>query len=122
MARAGLAAAARRRPLGGHALGPGSDARRPTARPPSPRRPRNGPPRELGLTAGSGPRRLGPARLAGLVEVHGDTARPGWRLRAWDRDDSAVLRGWVALFDAWSLAHPAARRTQRARAPVAEVV
>ncbi|MFC5852844.1 hypothetical protein ACFPZI_13655 [Streptomyces chlorus] len=46
------------------------------------------------------------ARLAGLVEVHGDTARPGWRLRAWDRDDSAVLRGWVALFDAWSLAHP----------------
>ncbi|WP_189492006.1 hypothetical protein [Streptomyces antnestii] len=47
------------------------------------------------------------ARLAGLVEVHGDTARPGWRLRAWDRDDTAVLRGWVALFDAWSLAHPA---------------
>jgi hypothetical protein len=46
------------------------------------------------------------ARLAGLVEVHGDTARPGWRLRAWDRDDSAVLRGWVALFDAWSIAHP----------------
>lgn len=46
------------------------------------------------------------ARLAGLIEVHGDTARPGWRLRAWDRDDSAVLRGWVALFDAWSLAHP----------------
>ncbi|MEV3872147.1 hypothetical protein [Streptomyces sp. NPDC049906] len=47
------------------------------------------------------------ARLSGLVEVHGDCARPGWRLRAWDRDDSAVLRGWVALFDAWSLAHPA---------------
>ncbi|MFJ2644173.1 hypothetical protein [Streptomyces sp. NPDC087511] len=47
------------------------------------------------------------ARLAGLVELHGDTARPGWRLRAWDRDDSAVLRGWVALFDAWSLVHPA---------------
>lgn len=47
------------------------------------------------------------ARLAGLVELHGDTARPGWRLRAWDRDDMAVLRGWVALFDAWSLAHPA---------------
>ncbi|WP_189985144.1 hypothetical protein [Streptomyces capoamus] len=46
------------------------------------------------------------ARLAGLVEVHGDSARPGWRLRAWDRDDSAVLRGWVALFDAWSLAFP----------------
>ncbi|GGP70804.1 hypothetical protein [Streptomyces sindenensis] len=47
------------------------------------------------------------ARLAGLVELHGDTVRPGWRLRAWDRDDSAVLRGWVALFDAWSLVHPA---------------
>ncbi|MER5553847.1 hypothetical protein ABT001_19615 [Streptomyces sp. NPDC002793] len=45
------------------------------------------------------------ARLAGLIEMHGDTARPGWRLRAWDRDDSAVLRGWVALFDAWSLVH-----------------
>ncbi|MFJ3201070.1 hypothetical protein [Streptomyces sp. NPDC086989] len=47
------------------------------------------------------------ARLAGLVEVHGGQARPGWRLRAWDRDDTAVLRGWVALFDAWSLVHPA---------------
>lgn len=46
------------------------------------------------------------ARLAGLVEVHGDTARPGWRLRAWERDDAAVLRGWVGLFDAWSLARP----------------
>jgi hypothetical protein len=46
------------------------------------------------------------ARLAGLVELHGGTARPGWRLRAWDEDDTAVLRGWVALFDAWSLAHP----------------
>ncbi|MEU5702229.1 hypothetical protein ACFFS2_08260 [Streptomyces aurantiacus] len=46
------------------------------------------------------------ARLSGLVEVHGDTARPGWRLRAWNRDDSAVLRGWVAFFDAWSIAHP----------------
>ncbi|MFJ8940892.1 hypothetical protein ACIRL0_35150 [Streptomyces sp. NPDC102365] len=46
------------------------------------------------------------ARLAGLIEVHGDTARPGWRLRAWNRDDSAVLRGWVAFFDAWSIAHP----------------
>ncbi|MFI1220511.1 MULTISPECIES: hypothetical protein [unclassified Streptomyces] len=47
------------------------------------------------------------ARLAGLIELHGGTARPGWRLRAWDRDDSAVLRGWVALFDAWSLVHAA---------------
>lgn len=49
------------------------------------------------------------ARLAGLVELHGDTVRPGWRLRAWKRDDSAVLRGWVALFDAWSLVHAAPR-------------
>ncbi|WP_307129017.1 hypothetical protein [Streptomyces sp. B1I3] len=47
------------------------------------------------------------ARLAGLIELHGDTVRRGWRLRAWDRDDSAVLRGWVALFDAWSLVHAA---------------
>jgi hypothetical protein len=46
------------------------------------------------------------ARLAGLIELHDGTARPGWRLRAWDNDDTAVLRGWVALFDAWSLAHP----------------
>ncbi|WP_078871059.1 hypothetical protein [Streptomyces caatingaensis] len=46
------------------------------------------------------------ARLAGLLELHGGTARPGWRLTAWDRDDSAVLRGWVALFDAWSIARP----------------
>ena len=46
------------------------------------------------------------ARLSGLIELHRGTARPGWRLRAWDNDDTAVLRGWVALFDAWSLAHP----------------
>ncbi|MEU9984006.1 hypothetical protein [Streptomyces sp. NPDC050856] len=60
------------------------------------------------------------ARLAGLVELHGGTARPGWRLRAWDRDDTAVLRGWVALFDAWSLVHPAP--ADAAAASVAEVV
>ncbi|WJV49595.1 hypothetical protein [Streptomyces flavofungini] len=60
------------------------------------------------------------ARLAGLVEVHGGTARPGWRLRAWDRDDAAVLRGWVALFDAWSLVRPAP--AELPPAPVAEVV
>ncbi|MFC8275400.1 hypothetical protein ACFUJR_23260 [Streptomyces sp. NPDC057271] len=60
------------------------------------------------------------ARLAGLVELHGDTARPGWRLHAWDRDDSAVLRGWVALFDAWSLVHPAPADV--APGAVAEVV
>ncbi|MEU4949170.1 hypothetical protein AB0G57_07795 [Streptomyces lavendulae] len=60
------------------------------------------------------------ARLSGLVEVHGGHARPGWRLRAWDRDDSAVLRGWVALFDAWSLVHPAP--ADIAASAVAEVV
>ncbi|WP_019885254.1 hypothetical protein [Streptomyces purpureus] len=60
------------------------------------------------------------ARLAGLVELHGSTARPGWRLHAWDRDDTAVLRGWVALFDAWSLVHPAPAAV--APAAVAEVV
>ncbi|MER6998384.1 hypothetical protein [Streptomyces sp. NPDC000410] len=60
------------------------------------------------------------ARLAGLVELHGDTPRPGWRLNAWDRDDTAVLRGWVALFDAWSLVHPAPADV--APAAVAEVV
>ncbi|MFL1903974.1 hypothetical protein [Streptomyces tauricus] len=60
------------------------------------------------------------ARLAGLIEVHGDTARPGWRLRAWNRDDSAVLRGWVAFFDAWSIAHPGP--DGREPSTVAEVV
>ncbi|MGW7281119.1 hypothetical protein ACWGIV_23045 [Streptomyces sp. NPDC054844] len=62
--------------------------------------------RELGLTTAKVRADWDTARLAGLVEVHGGSARPGWRLRAWNRDDSAVLRGWVALFDAWSLAHP----------------
>ncbi|WP_314172929.1 hypothetical protein [Streptomyces winkii] len=60
------------------------------------------------------------ARLAGLIELHGETARPGWRLRAWERDDSAVLRGWMALFDAWSLAYPGP--TPADPALVAEVV
>lgn len=60
------------------------------------------------------------ARLAGLIELHGGVARPGWRLRAWDRDDSAALRGWVALFDAWSLARPAP--ADAGPAAVAEVI
>ncbi|MEV6594308.1 hypothetical protein [Streptomyces acidicola] len=75
---------------------------------------------ELGLTPDQIRHDWDTARLAGLVEVHGDTARPGWRLRAWNRDDSAVLRGWVALFDAWSLAHP--EPADREPAAVAEVV
>ncbi|MFG2722477.1 hypothetical protein ACGFW5_29915 [Streptomyces sp. NPDC048416] len=61
----------------------------------------------LGLTPAQVRAAWDRARLAGLVELHGATVRPGWRLRAWDRDDAAVLRGWVALFDAWSLIHPA---------------
>ncbi|WFB10191.1 hypothetical protein LRS74_26465 [Streptomyces sp. LX-29] len=60
------------------------------------------------------------ARLVGLIEPHGGRARPGWRLTAWDRDDSAVLRGWVALFDAWSLARPAP--VEAGPTAVAEVV
>lgn len=67
---------------------------------------------ELGLTVGQVRDHWGRARLAGLVEHAGDATesgpvRAGWRLRAWERDDSAALRGWVALFDAWSLARPA---------------
>ncbi|MCX3060941.1 hypothetical protein, partial [Streptomyces beihaiensis] len=75
---------------------------------------------DLGLTLTQVHADWDTARLAGLVEVHGDTARPGWRLRAWDRDDTAVLRGWVALFDAWSLVHPAPEALEPAA--VAEVV
>ncbi|MFK4149035.1 hypothetical protein [Streptomyces sp. NPDC004065] len=75
---------------------------------------------ELGLTPAQVRADWDTARLAGLVEVHGDNARPGWRLRAWDRDDSAVLRGWVALFDAWSLACP--EPDGHEAAAVAEVV
>ncbi|MFI6000430.1 hypothetical protein ACIA98_08410 [Streptomyces sp. NPDC051366] len=75
---------------------------------------------ELNLTHGQIRVGWDRARLAGLVEVHGGHARPGWRLRAWGRDDTAVLRGWVALFDAWSLVHPAP--ADIAPAVVAEVV
>ncbi|MFG3042283.1 hypothetical protein ACGFYZ_35850 [Streptomyces sp. NPDC048330] len=74
----------------------------------------------LGLTPGQIGAGWDRARLAGLVELHGDAVRPGWRLHAWDRDDSAVLRGWVALFDAWSLVHPAPEGV--APGAVAEVV
>ncbi|MER6356940.1 hypothetical protein ABT186_35310 [Streptomyces sp. NPDC001634] len=75
---------------------------------------------DLGLTVAQVRADWDTARLAGLVEVHGDSARPGWRLRAWNRDDSAVLRGWVAFFDAWSLAYPEPEDHQHAA--VAEVV
>ncbi|MEU3607346.1 hypothetical protein AB0E83_18170 [Streptomyces sp. NPDC035033] len=75
---------------------------------------------DLGLTPGRIRAGWDRARLAGLVELHGATVRPGWRLQAWDRDDSAVLRGWVALLDAWSLVHPAPEGV--APGAVAEVV
>ncbi|MEW2496417.1 hypothetical protein AB0942_23195 [Streptomyces nodosus] len=75
---------------------------------------------DLGLPAAQVRADWDTARLAGLVEVHADSARPGWRLRAWNRDDTAVLRGWVALFDAWSLAYP--EPDDLDHATVAEVV
>ncbi|WP_439947811.1 hypothetical protein [Streptomyces sp. BBFR109] len=120
MARSGLAGAARVARWADAALGPGrtgatadgkatlssSTAERAAA--------------ELGLTVAEVRADWDTARLAGLIEVHGDSARPGWRLRAWDRDDSAVLRGWVALFDAWSLACP--EPAEHEAAAVAEVV
>ncbi|MEU2440710.1 hypothetical protein ACFY9A_35800 [Streptomyces rubradiris] len=120
MARAGLAGAVRVARWADAALGPGrhgatadgkatlSDATAERAA------------ADLGLSVARIRADWDTARLAGLVEVHGDSARPGWRLRAWDRDDSAVLRGWVALFDAWSLASP--EPAEHEPAAVAEVV
>ncbi|WP_461011490.1 hypothetical protein [Streptomyces capparidis] len=60
------------------------------------------------------------ARLTGLLELREGVARAGWRLRVWERDDAAVLRGWVALFDAWALSRPAPADADPA--VVAEVV
>ncbi|MFF4115561.1 hypothetical protein ACFY0P_19080 [Streptomyces sp. NPDC001714] len=120
MARSGLAGAARVAHWADAALGPGSDGAtadgKATLSDASAERASD----DLGLTAVQVRADWDTARLAGLVEVHGDSARPGWRLRAWDRDDSAVLRGWVALFDAWSLAHPEPAEFEPAA--VAEVV
>ncbi|MFF7471280.1 hypothetical protein [Streptomyces sp. NPDC008092] len=120
MARSGLAGAARVAHWADTALGPGSDGAtadgKATLSDASAERASD----DLGLTAAQVRADWDTARLAGLVEVHGDSARPGWRLRAWDRDDSAVLRGWVALFDAWSLAHPEPAEFEPAA--VAEVV
>ncbi|MFC4501800.1 MULTISPECIES: hypothetical protein [Streptomyces] len=120
MARSGLAAAARVARWADSVLGPGGDAATAdgTAVLADPTAERAG--RDLGLTPDQVRHDWDTARLAGLVEVHGDSARPGWRLRAWDRDDSAVLRGWVALFDAWSLATPEPAGEEAAT--VAEVV
>ncbi len=44
--------------------------------------------------------------LVGLVEARDGGAGPGWRLHAWEHDDEAVVRGWSALFDAWTLLAP----------------
>lgn len=118
MARAGLADAARVARWADAALGRGSataDGKATLSDATADRAAR-----ELGLTAAEVRADWDTARLAGLIEVHGDSARPGWRLRAWNRDDSAVLRGWVALFDAWSLAHP--EPAGQEPAAVAEVV
>ncbi|WP_345619754.1 hypothetical protein [Streptomyces ziwulingensis] len=120
MARSGLAGAARVARWADTELGPGRESGTTdgTATLSDATAERAG--RELGLTTAQIRADWDTARLAGLVEVHGDSARPGWRLRAWNRDDSAVLRGWVALFDAWSLAHPEPEGHEAAG--VAEVV
>ncbi|MFE3634133.1 hypothetical protein [Streptomyces cellostaticus] len=120
MARTGLAGAVRVARWADSALGPGGDAAtadgKATLSDATAERAAAG----LGLDADRIRADWDTARLAGLIEVHGDKARPGWRLRAWDRDDSAVLRGWVALFDAWSLASPEPAEFEPAA--VAEVV
>ncbi|MFF4584792.1 hypothetical protein [Streptomyces sp. NPDC001388] len=120
MARSGLAAAARVARWADSALGPGRDAATADGKATLSEATAERAASDLGLTLDQVRHDWDTARLAGLVEVHGDSARPGWRLRAWDRDDSAVLRGWVALFDAWSLATP--EPADEEPATVAEVV
>ncbi|MFH8341251.1 hypothetical protein [Streptomyces sp. AM6-12] len=106
MARTQLAGAVRVARWADNALGPGRDAATADGKATLSAATADRAAADLGLTPEQVRADWDTARLAGLVEVHGDSARPGWRLRAWDRDDSAVLRGWVALFDAWSLALP----------------
>ena len=120
MARSGLAGAARVAHWADAALRPGRDSASPDGKGTLSDATAELAAGDLGLTPAQVRADWDTARLAGLVEVHGDEARPGWRLRAWDRDDSAVLRGWVALFDAWSLAHPEPREHEPSA--VAEVV
>ncbi|MFD7703909.1 hypothetical protein [Streptomyces caelestis] len=120
MARSVLAAAARVARWADTALGPGGDSATADGKATLSDATAERAARALGLTPAQVRADWDTARLAGLVEVHGDSARPGWRLRAWDRDDSAVLRGWVALCDAWSLAHPEPEEYEAAA--VAEVV
>lgn len=120
MARSRLADAARVAHWADAALGPGRDGATADGKATLSESTAERAAADLGLTAAQVRADWDTARLAGLIEVHGDSARPGWRLRAWDRDDSAVLRGWVALFDAWSLAHP--EPADHEPAAVAEVV
>ncbi|MFC9277692.1 hypothetical protein [Streptomyces collinus] len=120
MARTGLAGAVRVARWADAALGPGSDAATADGKATLSDATAERAAADLGLDVTRIRAEWDTARLAGLVEVHGDSARPGWRLRAWDRDDSAVLRGWVALFDAWSLACP--EPEDHEPAAVAEVV
>ncbi|WP_185930914.1 MULTISPECIES: hypothetical protein [unclassified Streptomyces] len=120
MARSCLAAAARVARWADAALGPGRDGATADGKATLSDASAERAARDLGLTTAQVRADWDTARLAGLIEVHGDTARPGWRLRAWDRDDSAVLRGWVALCDAWSLACPEPEEYEPAT--VAEVV
>lgn len=62
--------------------------------------------RALALTVGAAAKAWGQALLTGLVELRDGGAGPGWRLHAWEHDDEAVVRGWSALFDAWTLLAP----------------
>ncbi|GAB2715512.1 hypothetical protein [Kitasatospora kifunensis] len=62
--------------------------------------------RALAMTVGAAAKAWGQALLVGLVEPRDGGAAPGWRLHAWEHDDDAVLRGWSALFDAWTLLAP----------------
>ncbi|MEU9922922.1 hypothetical protein AB0H51_16770 [Streptomyces griseoluteus] len=120
LARTVLAGAVRVARWADQALGPGSDAATADGKATLSDATAERAAADLGLTPAQIRADWDTARLSGLVEVHGDSARPGWRLRAWDRDDSAVLRGWVALFDAWSLACPQPHAQEPAT--VAEVV
>ncbi|MFD8261225.1 hypothetical protein [Streptomyces griseoluteus] len=120
LARTVLAGAVRVARWADQALGPGSDAGTADGKATLSDATAERAAADLGLTPAQIRADWDTARLSGLVEVHGDSARPGWRLRAWDRDDSAVLRGWVALFDAWSLASPEPHGQEPAT--VAEVV
>ncbi|MFJ6215796.1 hypothetical protein ACIQGZ_21055 [Streptomyces sp. NPDC092296] len=62
--------------------------------------------RALAMTVGAAAKAWGQALLTGLVELRDGGSGPGWRLHAWEHDDEAVVRGWSALFDAWTLLAP----------------